>query len=234
MAGEKREGDFSCSAKFLLSLNKIRCGSAESILRAVEITVSMRNELHIRRQLIQPYRGALLVAEPFLDEGCFRRAVICLAEYSEKGAVGFVLNSPTRYRLNELLEGMDGIPSIPVYCGGPVGTDHLFFLHDIASLPGAVEVATGLFANGDFDMLLDFLKSDEGVRRHVKFLVGYSGWSPGQLEGELKQEAWAVTAMQSPGRCLAAMDESFWRETVRGMGEGYLLWLNTPQEPSLN
>ena len=112
--------------------------------------------LHIRRQLIEPHRGALLVAEPFLDEGCFRRAVICLAEYSEKGAVGFVLNSPTQYHLDELLEGVGHIPSIPVYCGGPVGTDHLFFLHDIASLPGAVEVASGLFANGDFDMLLDY------------------------------------------------------------------------------
>lgn len=81
---------------------------------------------HIRRRVMPPHRGALLVAEPFLDEGCFRRAVICLAEYSEKGAVGFVLNSPTRYVLSELLEGENDIPSIPVFCGGPVGTDHLF------------------------------------------------------------------------------------------------------------
>ena len=190
--------------------------------------------LHIRRQLIEPHRGALLVAEPFLDEGCFRRAVICLAEYSEKGAVGFVLNSPTQYHLDELLEGVGHIPSIPVYYGGPVGTDHLFFLHDIASLPGAVEVAPGLFANGDFDMLLDFMRSDESVCRHVKFLIGYSGWSPGQLDGELRQESWAVTTMQSAASCLAATDDTFWRETVRSMGEGYRLWLNSPQEPSLN
>lgn len=67
---------------------------------------------HIRRRVMPPHRGALLVAEPFLDEGCFRRAVICLAEYSEKGAVGFVLNSPTRYVLSELLEGENDIPSI--------------------------------------------------------------------------------------------------------------------------
>ena len=78
---------------------------------------------HIRRRVMPPHRGALLVAEPFLDEGCFRRAVICLAEYSEKGAVGFVLNSPTRYVLSELLEGENDIPSIPVFCGGPAGTD---------------------------------------------------------------------------------------------------------------
>ena len=77
---------------------------------------------HIRRRVMPPHRGALLVAEPFLDEGCFRRAVICLAEYSEKGAVGFVLNSPTRYVLSELLEGENDIPSIPVFCGGPVGS----------------------------------------------------------------------------------------------------------------
>ena len=95
--------------------------------------------LHIRRQLIEPHRGALLVAEPFLDEGCFRRAVICLAEYSEKGAVGFVLNSPTHYHLNELLEGVGSIPSIPVYCGGPVGTDHLFFLLDLNGDGAAVD-----------------------------------------------------------------------------------------------
>ena len=79
---------------------------------------------HIRRRVMPPHRGALLVAEPFLDEGCFRRAVICLAEYSEKGAVGFVLNSPTRYVLSELLEGENDIPSIPVFCGGPVGTEN--------------------------------------------------------------------------------------------------------------
>ena len=164
--------------------------------------------IHIRRRVMPPHRGALLVAEPFLDEGCFRRAVICLAEYSEKGAVGF--------------------------CGGPVGTDHLFFLHDIASLPGAVEVSTGLFANGDFDMLLDFLKSDSTVQKHVKFLIGYSGWSAGQLDGELKQESWAVTTMSSPGDCLAAEGDAFWREIVEGMGDGYKLWLNSPQEPSLN
>ena len=66
--------------------------------------------IHIRRRVMPPHRGALLVAEPFLDEGCFRRAVICLAEYSEKGAVGFVLNSPTRYVLSELLEGENDIP----------------------------------------------------------------------------------------------------------------------------
>ena len=155
-----------------------------------------------------PHRGALLVAEPFLDEGCFRRAVICLAEYSEKGAVGFVLNSPTRYVLRELLEGENDIPSIPVFCGGPVGTDHLFFLHDIAS--------------------------DSTVQKHVKFLIGYSGWSAGQLDGELKQESWAVTTMTSPGDCLAAEGDAFWREIVKGMGDGYKLWLNSPQEPSLN
>ena len=119
-------------------------------------------------------------------------------------------------------------------CGGPVGTDHLFFLHDIASLPGAVEVSTGLFANGDFDMLLDFLRSDSTVQKHVKFLIGYSGWSAGQLDGELKQESWAVTTMTSPGDCLAAEDDAFWREIVKGMGDGYKLWLNSPQEPSLN
>lgn len=189
---------------------------------------------HIRRRVMPPHRGALLVAEPFLDEGCFRRAVICLAEYSEKGAVGFVLNSPTRYVLSELLEGENDIPSIPVFCGGPVGTDHLFFLHDIASLPGAVEVSTGLFANGDFDMLLDFLRSDSTVQKHVKFLIGYSGWSAGQLDGELKQESWAVTTMSSPGDCLAAEGDAFWREIVKGMGDGYKLWLNSPQETSLN
>lgn len=105
---------------------------------------------------------------------------------------------------------------------------------DDRRLPGAVEVSTGLFANGDFDMLLDFLKSDSTVQKHVKFLIGYSGWSAGQLDGELKQESWAVTTMSSPGDCLAAEGDAFWREIVKGMGDGYKLWLNSPQEPSLN
>ena len=79
-------------------------------------------------------------------------------------------------------------------------------------------------------MLLVFLRSDSTVQKHVKFLIGYSG----QLDGELKQESWAVTTMTSPGDCLAAEDDAFWREIVKGMGDGYKLWLNSPQEPSLN
>lgn len=62
----------------------------------------------------------------------------------------------------------------------------------------------------------------------MKFLIGYSGWSAGQLDGELKQESWAVTTMSSPGDCLAAEGDAFWREIVKGMGDGYKLWLNSP------
>ncbi len=200
------------------------------------VILMVDKSLHIRRKKMAPSRGALLVAEPFLNEGCFRRAVVCLAEYSEEGALGFVLNAPTHFTLDELLDGVENVPAIPVFCGGPVAIESLFFLHDIATLPGAVEIApdTGLFANGDFELLLDLLRCDTDKRHRVKFLVGYSGWSPGQLDGELRGESWAVTALSSAAECLDAVDDTFWRDTVRGMGEGYRLWLNSPQEPSLN
>ena len=77
---------------------------------------------------IKPEKGNLLIAEPaILGDQSFNRAVILLAEYSDEGTVGFILNKPLPYKLPELLPEMD--KPFKVYNGGPVEQDNLYFIH---------------------------------------------------------------------------------------------------------
>lgn len=81
-----------------------------------------------------PTAGGLLVAEPFMREGYFNHGVVSLIDYvPDEGATGVVMNNRTEYLLGELLEGIETKARIPVFCGGPLGQDRLYFLHTLGS-----------------------------------------------------------------------------------------------------
>lgn len=78
----------------------------------------------------QPRVGSILVAEPFLREEYFNHGVISLVEYERgKSSMGLVLNKTTGYTLGDAIEGVDEEVDIPIYCGGPLSCDRLFYLH---------------------------------------------------------------------------------------------------------
>ena len=92
--------------------------------------------------------GSLLVSEPFLKEHFFKHAVISLVDYgADTGAMGVVLNNRTALTLDEVLEHVRPETKVPVYCGGPLSHDRLFFIHDLGSglIPGAREYCDGLW-----------------------------------------------------------------------------------------
>ncbi len=125
-----------------------------------------------------PSPGTLLVAEPFLKEDHFNHAVILLVEHTAgKPAMGLVLNKPTGYTMGEAIEGVDESVDLPIYCGGPMSCDRLFYLH---SLPGEFEgsrhIAGDLFIGGDFDQVKRYLNMGLPTRGRMRFFVGYSGW----------------------------------------------------------
>ena len=91
---------------------------------------------------IKPARGCLLVSEPLLTDSYFQRSVIFLIEHNTEGTMGLVLNKPSGLVLNRLVEGLEELTEIPVFCGGPMSGERLYYLHTLGHLiPNAIEVS---------------------------------------------------------------------------------------------
>jgi len=90
-------------------------------------------------------QGQILVARPLLNDGGFKRTVILLAEHNDQGSLGFILNKPMHLTLKDVLPGLEGL-KIPVYYGGPVAQNQLFYIHTLGDVIGkGVEIANGLW-----------------------------------------------------------------------------------------
>ena len=96
-------------------------------------------------------KGFLLISEPTLKgEFPFNKSVILLAEHNHQGSVGFIINKPLRYTLNELVPDISA--SFKIYNGGPVEQDNLYFIHNIPEIiVGSIEISNGIYWGGNFD-----------------------------------------------------------------------------------
>ena len=100
---------------------------------------------------LNPEKGYLLISEPsILGDESFNRSVILLADYSDEGSVGFILNKPLDYTIRDLIPEIDA--SFRIYNGGPVEQDNLYFIHKIPELiPNSIEISYGIYWGGDFN-----------------------------------------------------------------------------------
>lgn len=179
--------------------------------------------------------GRLLISEPFLSQSCFQRAVVLLVEHSLTGSMGLVINKPCNLMLNSFVSGLDNTPEIPVFCGGPVATDRLFYIHTLGYLiPNSIEIADGLYIDGDFDAILSYINSGNKIEGNIKFFMGYSGWDKDQLEYETKENVWVVIRHPNVEKVMKGEGDLFWKETVQKLGNRYKPWLNYPKNPYLN
>lgn len=184
----------------------------------------------------QPRPGALLVAEPFLREQHFAHTVILLIDYAPASpSMGVVLNRLTAYTLQGLISGVEREDPIQVYCGGPMSCDRLFFIHTLGeAIPGSREVAPGVYIGGELDAVLDYINAGLPLDGYVRFFVGYSGWSPMQLDEELRDHVWAVTDPIAPDSLLKGSEDKYWHRFVRKLGSPFRGWLFQPQNPHNN
>ena len=82
---------------------------------------------------IQPQKGNLLIAEPaIIGDVSFNRSIVLLADHSDEGSIGFILNKPLEYTINDLVPEVEA--TFKVYNGGPVEQDNLYFIHKILLL----------------------------------------------------------------------------------------------------
>jgi len=188
----------------------------------------------IKHNSTNPEKGKILISEPFMRDIFFQRSVILLIEHGPNGSMGFVLNNNTGLFLNDYIEGLDKVGRIPIFLGGPVSSDHLFFIHSMGQIiPDSVQIDDNLYFDGDFESLNYYLLSGQPVEGKIKFFLGYAGWSKSQLIGEIKHDSWLV-GQTSDRAMLLAKGESFWKKSVESIGGPYLAWLNYPKDPLLN
>ena len=164
----------------------------------------------------------------------FKRSVIILTEYSEMGAVGFVLNHQGEFLLGDVMPELS-YSEMPVYIGGPVGNDTLHFIHRCPDkIPGGIEIADGIFWGGDFNTVTELASKYQLNEGEIKFFTGYSGWTAGQLDVELRENTWIVTDKLSVETIFTHDEQNLWREVVISLGQRYAHIANFPENPELN
>jgi putative transcriptional regulator len=183
--------------------------------------------------MIDPGPGTLLIADPFLKDPNFLRTVVFLCEHKEEGSFGFVLNRKYENTLDELIPDLINHP-LPVFYGGPVQIDTIHFLHQYPNqIPGGQEVLKGIYWGGDFDTLVTLIKNKDIDPAKIRFYIGYSGWSTGQLDEEMKEKTW-LTVGATRKLVFHGNYEEIWKDSLKQLGGDYEMMINFPIDPQLN
>ena len=180
-------------------------------------------------------RGKLLIASPAIVDPHFRQTVVLLAEHTEDGAMGVVLNREADVTVGEAVPGLAylaGGDDAVVHVGGPVSANAVTVLAQFAD-PGRaallIDEDVGFVpaeaVDGDDDL------SDAVVRSRV--FAGHAGWGAGQLEAEMEEESWIVEELDRED-LFTEDPEALWATILRRKGGTYALIATMPEDPSLN
>ena len=179
--------------------------------------------------------GSILIAEPFSVDKYFERSVVLLIDYHERyGGMGFILNKRIKDKLNDFFPEMKDIDDIPVFGGGPLGSNKLYFIHTLGDIvSGAYKILDGLYFGGDFGIIKSYITSGNPVEGKIKFFLGYSGWERRQLEEEIAQRSWLVGKGEQ-AKIMKSEGEILWKKALHDLGSQYKSWANFPRRPFLN
>lgn len=178
-------------------------------------------------------RGAILISEPFLKDDNFQRAVIVIAEHSEEGTFGFIINKVLNVKVAELLPDLISF-NFPVHLGGPVAEDTMYYIHDFPpdSLD-SIDIGDSIKYGGNFDKLQKFVEQGKHKKGILNFYIGYSGWSAGQLQKEIDEKTWFVLN-HNLSELFALPKENMWAQCVKWLGADWEEVANYPIDPNLN
>lgn len=181
----------------------------------------------------QVARGKILLAEPFMLDPNFKRTAVLLCEHDEEGSLGFVMNKPLGMTVDELIEGFPEFDS-EVHLGGPVQTDTIHYVHNVGDLlEGSVKVVDGVYWGGDFDKLKFLITQQLILPYNIRFFVGYSGWSEGQLVDEMLYGSWVVADMDA-NYLFKTPSEGIWKQAMYNKGDTYTVIAQMPEAVSWN
>lgn len=179
-------------------------------------------------------KGKLLVAEPtMIGDLSFNRSIILLADHNPSGSVGFIINKPLKYTLNDLIPEIKS--TFKIYNGGPVEQDNLYFIHDIPDLiPNSIEISNGIYWGGEYETIKRLINEDKIDKNNIRFFLGYTGWGENQLISEIECNSWIVVENDYKNKIIGKSSAHFWKEKISELGGDYLIWSNSPENPYLN
>jgi len=178
-------------------------------------------------------KGKLLIAQPLLNDGFFNRSVVFISSHSLEGVVGFILNFKSAFKLRDLRPQIKN-GSYPIYDGGPVSRNQLFFLHRLGDrISESVHVIDDLFFGGDFNEMLHIIEHENIREDQVRFFAGYSGWDIDQLKNEISNQSWYVNSISSQ-RILNSNYENIWGEQLSLVKKELKIFSDIGNDPSLN
>lgn len=162
-------------------------------------------------------KGQLLLDSGELRGSFFQRTVLLICQHDAEGAFGLVLNRATGTKAGEMIlaDLPDTLKEQQLFVGGPVQPSALSFLHSDSFIPDAM-VLPNLNMGHSLDSLLEIGESFSPAKK-VKLFAGYAGWSPGQLESEMKRKAW-LTYPASLDLIFDTPPEELWQTILRSKG----------------
>jgi putative transcriptional regulator len=178
-------------------------------------------------------KGQLLLDSGQLSGSFFQRTVVLICQHDPEGAFGLVLNRTSGSNVGDAIiaDLPDTLKACPLYLGGPVQPSALSFLLSDSFMPEA-NVLPNLSLGHSLDSLMELGESFSPTRK-IRMFAGYAGWSPGQLEDEIKRKAW-LTHKASLELVFDTDPETLWQIILRQKGWKHKLLAQMPEDPSLN
>jgi putative transcriptional regulator len=167
--------------------------------------------------------GKLLIAMPGMGDPHFEKSVIFMCAHSSEGAMGIMINKPVAgLSFHDLMQKLDlevnpGTPNFPILYGGPIETGRGFVLHsgDYESSEATLPVAEDVSLTATLDILRAM--ADGRGPQHAIFALGYAGWSPGQIEDEIRRNGW-IHCDSDPDLLFDAELDAKWSIALRKLG----------------
>jgi putative transcriptional regulator len=181
---------------------------------------------------VNSLRGQLLVASPALVDPNFHRTVVLIAEHTDEGALGFVLNRPSEAAVTDVVPVLDPVVDgdETIHLGGPVERSGVVLL---AEFDDPSDAARLVFADVGF-LAAEVEGDDEPpATRRVRVFAGHSGWGPGQLEAEVDRDDWIVEPAL-PNDVFCEQPERLWSAVLARKGGQFALIARMPLDPSMN
>lgn len=136
--------------------------------------------------------GKILTSSSSMEDENFKATLLLITEHNDNGAMAFVINKIFERPLNAL-EEFSSSPAFPLYAGGPVDKEHLFFIHRCNDLiDGGEKIIDDIYFGGDFKKAIALINNKTITEANIKIFIGYCGWDAGELEAEIKEGSWNV------------------------------------------
>jgi putative transcriptional regulator len=177
--------------------------------------------------------GDILIAKPFLQDGHFKRSVLYICEHNNEGSLGFVINKSHGLLLRDIFPHLKN-GNFPLFEGGPVSPNQLFYTHTLGTtLSDSQHVTGNVYWGGNFFQLSEMIEKGEVTANEIRFYIGYSGWGAEQLTAEIDNDMW-FDIPADYHKLIEINPDEVWGEELVKINPGYKAFTDFSFDPSLN